>query len=269
MKYFIFKSSVISAAIMTLAACGVTTGSETTPVSASIFRDGASGTPTLKKVDASYSKDTSGKVTLIHDGKTYTFTDADLVDSNPPKKYLKIFGDITLTFKENISNGKFTVWSVDFENSLANYNDRGWAVFGDRTQSMPTSKVTTYNGSMFGYSVNKANGMQIGIDGTSQLITDFNTNKITGNFNLTRTYDYETGANVSAEFDKITITNGEISGNTFNGGLTLTNGGTAVPVTSGAIEGGFYGEENNGLGVAGVGQLETSDSVTTFGFGAE
>lgn len=267
MKDLVLKTGVVGLALATLVASGTTTDTGISSISASILRDSTNKSATLKKVDSNYLKSDDGNLTLTLDGKAYDFTNADLVDNNSPTRYSKKFGDVTLSFEENISNNNFTVWSVGMYNSTADYTEFGWSVFGDKAQNVPTDKTSTFKGPMYGYSVIKADGVETRLDGQGQLFINYDASKIDGDFTFTKVYSPVTGDLKTLEFDKIVLVGGAITGNAVAGEIGLSKNDKFLSVTNSSFEGNFYGGDKNDLGIGGVGQAETDVSITTFGFG--
>lgn len=261
---------VASTAIL-LAACQ-TTGSSTTELRSThgtVEEDLNTNIVAPKKTAISYDKDGNGTVSIKRDGKTYSFTKANLVsgskdhyvkDVNGVEVQLKNYSTVFSKYDDHDTKD-VQLWYFGEWNKGKDVYSSGYVDFGNKTETMPTTLSASYAGRVQGYSVNKdTSGGQAYINGAINLNANFNTNtqSITGNINNIEAIDANFG-DVS-KFPDIAITNGKIA----NGGFTgqLSHNGTDV--VSSSLNGSFYGKDAAEVG--GIGQIETANTHTTFGF---
>ncbi|NRA88769.1 MAG: transferrin-binding protein-like solute binding protein [Rhizobiales bacterium] len=138
----------------------------------------------------------------------------------------------------------------------------GYVDFGNKTETMPTTLSATYAGRVQGYSINKNTANYGWVNGAANFEANFTPDQqtITGSFS-----DLEIiGGNYSGtdSLPDVTVTNGAITNGTFSGDLSVAN----TTLVSSSIEGSFYGDDAAEIG--GIGQLETANTHTTFGFTA-
>ncbi|MBL1241630.1 MAG: transferrin-binding protein-like solute binding protein [OCS116 cluster bacterium] len=276
-KNLIVKTSLIGLAVTSLVASGTTGGSvnAVNPVNgkafmATINRDAAKSQSTLKSIEIELSQNSGGMLTFVRDGKTYNFTNADLV-TGEAYLYQKQFGNITISLQNsskrdlapthNLTTDNVDLWYIGLSNAPENYVERGYAIFGKSTAAMPSDKTVTYHGRVEGYTVNKGSGVQRWVDGASRLTANFKTQTIAGQFDNIRTYDVVNNS-VKNESYVVSIQNGKISGNGFSGALSFADNGTDVAVFNNVINGKFYGQAAAEIGA--TGQIETVDDVITF-----
>lgn len=110
---------------------------------------------------------------------------------------------------------------------------------------MPKSTTSTYNGEAEAIVITSVGGFDLN-EGSSKVVANFSTNKVTVTLNDFTAINQNTGKASSAPIDEIKISNMSLSGSGFSGGtFSTTKAGAAVNITgannSNAARGSFFG----------------------------
>ncbi|PCI87744.1 MAG: hypothetical protein COB24_04810 [Hyphomicrobiales bacterium] len=273
-KKLLVKTCFTGLVIFSLMANGTTGGGvsavNTKAFMAAINRNDAKSQSNLKSIGIELLQDRDGVLTFVRDGKAYNLSNADLL-AGETHLYQKKFDNIIIQLQNsskrdfipnhNLNADNVDLWSIEFFDSVETYIDRGYAIFGNSTTSMPSSETVGYLGRVKGYTVNKTNGAQRWIEGASALVVDFDKQTMTWRFDNFRTKGLVNNR-IRTESYIVEIQNSRISGNGFSGTLSLSNNDKNIPVFNDVINGGFFGATASEIGA--TGQIETANDVITF-----
>lgn len=274
------KTTLIGAAVASLMASGTTYVEpplKLTSQQANITRDGANSTKVSNFEEVSLTEKTNGILEFVKNGKTYSFSKADLM-ANDNNLYSKKHGDLTV-YLQNSSKRNFekfhnhttkdvNLWFLNVDDVANNSRNLGYSVFGTISQVAPDTKTSLYQGRAEGYTVNRQTNDQFWLYGDINLSTDFSIGKqtITGEINNIRSQDQQNNNNEAPISNVVQLVNGKIANGKFTTEILTAENGVQVAVESGSVKGGFYGDKSNQA--AGVGKFTTAKFETNFGFTA-
>lgn len=298
MKRIILKTGITGLAIITLLASATndTTSTDTVkntdPVDNKLtyfsnHRDVDKKAATLKQVEfeligTGYDK------TIKVEGKSYKLTKDDIITREDGSRYyeIKISENSKLTLENKsiveyfehegkeaalLRTAYVTVWNMgiqdyDSENNLK-FSNTGYFITGDKAETIPKDRSVTFEGIMEGNSIIKSSGDSYRLVGDATITADFNIGAQSLKGSFTNILAVDAVKNTPKYFGAdIIITDGKITDGSFTGKLKfIDENGENFDTLSSSMSGGFYGTDAN-FEIGGVGQIESPNSITSFGF---